>query len=383
MSDSKRVLQIAANASAPEPKLRVDYVSPDLLRPSPRNARLHSRKKIRQLSQSIKALKVIAPILVDEDFEILAGHARWAAAKFLGLREIPVVQIKYLSDAEKRAYRLADNRFSEKATWDNELLSIEIKELIATEIEIELTGFDTADIGIILTSPDDNEPDNDIPIPPPGPAVTRIGDLYQLGKHRVICGDARDPTAYKTLMAGDRAGLVVPFDEVPDQRGLVFGRMNPIDPRPALRCIDRTGRAEEQERHAVHPRVFGELAHLRVRFAGPGTARESRPQSVRRVARLCPLFRSAIRERQIEHGFSARLTSRCGRSIQGGAGFRESARVGRGGCATSLQGRGRAVREAGESVGVSIVGFAVALGSEKLFRAGQCFFRICRHCAGT
>jgi ParB-like chromosome segregation protein Spo0J len=143
MSDSKRVPQIVANASAPEPKLKVDYVSPDLLRPSPRNARLHSRKKIRQLSQSINALKVIAPILVDEDFEILAGHARWAAAKLLGLREIPVVQIKHLSEAEKRAYRLADNRFSEKATWDNELLSVEIKELIAAEIEIELTGFDT------------------------------------------------------------------------------------------------------------------------------------------------------------------------------------------------------------------------------------------------
>ena len=108
MSNSKRVQQIAAHSPAPEPKLKVDYVSPNLLRPSPRNARLHSSKKIRQLSQSIKALEVIAPILVDEDFEILAGHARWAAAKLLGLSEIPVIPIKHLSDAEKRAYRLAD-----------------------------------------------------------------------------------------------------------------------------------------------------------------------------------------------------------------------------------------------------------------------------------
>ena len=209
MSDSKRVPQIAASVSAPEPKLKVDYVSPDLLRPSPRNARLHSRKKIRQLSQSIKALRIVAPILVDEDFEILAGHARWAAVNLLGLREIPVVQVKHLSDAEKRAYRLADNRFSEKATWDNELLSIEIKELIAAEIEIELTGFDTADVDIILTNFDDDETDDYIPVPAPVPAVTRVGDLFQLGEHRLICGDARDPTAYKTLMAGDRARLVV------------------------------------------------------------------------------------------------------------------------------------------------------------------------------
>jgi DNA modification methylase len=209
MSNSKRVQQIAAHSSAPEPKLKVDYVSPDLLRPSPRNARLHSSKKIRQLSQSIKALKVIAPILVDEDFEILAGHARCAAAKLLGLREVPVVQIKHLSNAEKRAYRLADNRFSEKATWDNELLSIEIKELIATEIEIELTGFDTADIDIILDSSDVDEADDDIPVPAPGPAITRVGYLFQLGEHRLICGDARDPTAYKTLMAGEKARMVM------------------------------------------------------------------------------------------------------------------------------------------------------------------------------
>src|SRR5450432_2121916 len=165
MSNSKRVQQIAAHASAPEPKLKVDYVSPDLLRPSPRNARLHSSKKIRQLSQSIKALKVITPILVDEDFEILAGHARWGAAKLLDLREIPIIQVKYLSEAEKRAYRLADNRFSEKATWDNELLSIEIGELIDLEFAVELTGFDTADIDIILTGADEKAAEDEFVSP--------------------------------------------------------------------------------------------------------------------------------------------------------------------------------------------------------------------------
>jgi DNA modification methylase len=210
MSGSKRVQQIAAKASAPEPKLKVDYISPDLLRPSPRNARLHSPKKIRQLSQSIKALKVIAPILVDEDLEILAGHARWGAAKLLGLREIPIIQVKYLSEAEKRAYRLADNRFSEKATWDNELLSIELSELIDLEFAVELTGFDTADIDIILTGADENLAEDEL-VPPKelGPATTRIGDIYQLGEHRLICGDARDPTAYKTLMAGEKARMVI------------------------------------------------------------------------------------------------------------------------------------------------------------------------------
>jgi DNA modification methylase len=195
---------------APPARLKVDYVSIDRLRPSPKNARVHSRKKVRQLAQSIAALKVISPIIVDENFEILAGHARLEAAKLLGLNEVPIVPVAHLSEVEKRAYRLADNRFSEKATWDSELLSIEVRELIDLEFDIELTGFDTADIDIILR---DEEPgaddDLDIPAVSSGPPVTRVGDVFQLGDHRLVCGDARDPSSYKNLMAGEKARLVV------------------------------------------------------------------------------------------------------------------------------------------------------------------------------
>jgi DNA modification methylase len=210
MSVVQRSRQIAESATAPTTKLQVDYVRVDRLRPSPKNARLHSRKKVRQLAQSIAALKVISPIIVDENFEILAGHARLEAAKLLGLSEVPVIQVKHLSEAEKRAYRLADNRFSEKATWDSELLSIEVRELVDLEFDIELTGFDTADVDIILSREDiGTDDDLDIPAVSSGPPVTQVGDLFQLGDHRLICGDARSPSVYKELMAGEKARLVV------------------------------------------------------------------------------------------------------------------------------------------------------------------------------
>ena len=209
MAAVQELQRLTRNAVAPAMKLRVDYVPIHRLRPSSRNARLHSRKKVRQLAQSMAALKVISPIIADENFEILAGHARLESAKLLGLGEVPVIQIKHLSEAEKRAYRLADNRFSEKATWDSELLSIEIRELIDLEFDIELTGFETADVDIILRDEGSADDDLDIPAVSPGPSVARVGDLFQLGDHRLICGDARDPSVYKDLMAGEKAQLVV------------------------------------------------------------------------------------------------------------------------------------------------------------------------------
>jgi len=204
----QRSRKLADSSPPPTARLEVDYVSVDRPRPSSKNARLHSRKKVRQLAQTIAALKVISPIIVDEHFEILAGHARLEAAKLLGLNEVPIIRVPHLSEAEKRAYRLADNRFSEKATWDNELLSVEIRELIDLEFDIELTGFDTADIDIILDE-DGLEASDDIPAPAPGPAIARVGDVFHLGNHRLVCGDARDPAVYKALMGSEKAQLVV------------------------------------------------------------------------------------------------------------------------------------------------------------------------------
>jgi hypothetical protein len=193
MSAIQRSPMSADSGPTRSARLKVDYVSIEQPRPSLKNARLHSRKKVRQLARSIAALKVISPIIVDEDFEILAGHARLEAARLLGLSEVPIIRVSHLSEPEKRAYRLADNRFSENATWDNDLLSIEIRELIDLEFDIELTGFETADIDIILAEEGAEAADENIPAPTGGPAITRVGDVFHLGNHRLICGDARDP----------------------------------------------------------------------------------------------------------------------------------------------------------------------------------------------
>jgi DNA modification methylase len=189
-------------------KLQVQYVKLNALRPSARNARRHSRKKIRQLAGTIQALRVISPIIVDEHFEILAGHARYDAAKLLGLPEVPIIQVGHLSVAEKRAYRLADNRYSERASWDADLLAIEVKDLIDLDFEIELTGFETADVDIIL---DDEASDTEeiIPDVATGPPITKLGDIFELGQHRLICADSREPTTYQSLLHGEKAELVV------------------------------------------------------------------------------------------------------------------------------------------------------------------------------
>jgi hypothetical protein len=209
MSTLRSSNQTSAARISPSAKLQVQYVSLRAIRPSARNARKHSRKKIKQLAETIEALKVISPIIVDETFEILAGHARLEAARLLGLTEVPIIRVAHLSAPEKRAYRLADNRFSEKATWDNELLSVEVRELMDLEFDIELTGFETADIDIILDEGDSEASDDNIPAPAQGPATARVGDVFHLGKHRLICGDARDPAVYKALMGSEKAQLVV------------------------------------------------------------------------------------------------------------------------------------------------------------------------------
>jgi ParB-like chromosome segregation protein Spo0J len=157
---------LASRKSASAARLEVQYFKLGKIRPSDRNARRHAPKKIKQLADTIQTLRVISPIIVDEKFEILAGHARYEAAKLLGLAEVPIIEINFLSDTEKRAYRLADNRYSERASWDNDLLAMEVKDLINLDFEIELTGFETADVDIILNGDTTNAEEIVPPIAP-------------------------------------------------------------------------------------------------------------------------------------------------------------------------------------------------------------------------
>src|ERR1700722_9358568 len=182
------------------------------LKPYSRNARTHSRAQIKQIAQSIDKFGFTNPILIDDEDQIIAGHGRAAAAKLLGATDVPTVRVSHLSAAEKRAYILADNRLAEKAGWDREILAIELQGLIELDFDVEITGFSTADIGITLEDaaeaagkppgPEDKVPEV------PATAVSRTGDLWALGSHRLLCGSALDVGAYNVLLGDDRAEMI-------------------------------------------------------------------------------------------------------------------------------------------------------------------------------
>ena len=180
------------------------------LQPFARNARTHSRVQIKQIANSIKRFGFTNPVLVDEDDRILAGHGRVAAARLIGMTEVPVIKLADMSAAERKAYVLADNKLALNAGWDPELLALELQELIDLDFEVELTGFSIAEIDFTIEAAGcDQDDDQANDIPPLGlEAVTQLGDIWQLGRHRLLCGDARNPQDYDRLMDGDVARLV-------------------------------------------------------------------------------------------------------------------------------------------------------------------------------
>ena len=193
--------------------MQIEYIPVRELRPYPNNARTHSRKQVKQIANSIEKFGFCNPVLIDNDKQIVAGHGRVEAAKLLGITAVPTCQLSHLSDADKRAYILADNKLAEKAGWDKELLAIELQGLIELDVDIELTGFEMAEIDLVLEEAREatgapSEPEDTAPEPSPGPAVSQTGDLWLLGKHRLLCGDARDKTAYDRLLEGTKAEFV-------------------------------------------------------------------------------------------------------------------------------------------------------------------------------
>ena len=179
-----------------------------------RNARTHSPRQIRQIADSIRAFGFNNPILVDKNNLIAAGHGRAKAAKLLGMTEVPTVRLSHMTEAQMRAYVIADNRLAEKAGWDDEILAIEFQTLfeIAPELDLTITGFEISEIDRIIQDHDDEpEPDALDDVAPPdaaAPVVTRCGDLWQLGSHQVLCDDATRPEAYARLLQGERAQMV-------------------------------------------------------------------------------------------------------------------------------------------------------------------------------
>ena len=184
------------------------------LRPYPGNARTHSKKQIRQIADSIKRFGFTNPVLISNEREIIAGHGRVEAAKLLGFESVPAVRLSHLTPAQRRAYVIADNQLALKAGWNQDLLAIELQGLIDLEFDVELTGFSLAEVDIVLEEAREgsphgpNEPEDQIPCPVQTPIVTQAGDVWCLGRHRLVCGDARGRDAFDLLMGDERADLI-------------------------------------------------------------------------------------------------------------------------------------------------------------------------------
>lgn len=193
-------------------RLKIVYRKTDDLVPYAGNARTHSEKQIAQIAASIRQFDFANPVLVDGDGGIIAGHGRVAAAKQLGIAEVPTIELAHLSAAERRAYVIADNRLAELAGWDRDILKIEFQALAELDLdfELEITGFETAELDLLLDDDIENadDPADEAPAPEAGPAVTQPDDVWLCGPHRLICGDARDPATYTALMGGDCASVV-------------------------------------------------------------------------------------------------------------------------------------------------------------------------------
>jgi len=227
--------------------VNVQWAAVSTLKRNPRNARAHSNKQIRQIAESISAFGFLIPILVDEDFVIIAGHGRHAAAKLLGLKQVPVIEVQGLSEAKRRALALADNKIAENAGWDRAILATELPELAELLVEVGLdltiTGFLPVDIDQLTA---DLEEDSSDPADGFEPGwlrdapVTRPDDLWHLDRHRVLCGDARSPRDLAHLMGKGRAATAF------------------LDPPYNVRVRDIVGRG--RVKHTEFAMASGELS---------------------------------------------------------------------------------------------------------------------------
>lgn len=199
------------------PKLHLAYRRVSELRPDPRNPRAHTAKQVRQIARSIEAFGFNVPILLDEQDQVVAGHGRLLACKELGWEEVPTIALSHLTEAQAKAFRIADNRLTEISEWDDRLLAEQLKELTLVDLDfkLEAIGFEMGEIDFRIESLEAPEgaggapdPADDLPDIPAGDPVTKLGDLWLLGRHRVLCGNALEVEDLAKLMGGRKAAVV-------------------------------------------------------------------------------------------------------------------------------------------------------------------------------
>jgi DNA modification methylase len=212
---SRGKIPSAIRARASDPRIGVVYRPIGELKLEPRNPRAHSTRQIRQIARSIETFSFCVPVLVDATLKVVAGHGRVAAARVLGLNEVPTIRLEHLSEAQARAFMIADNRLTENSTWDDHLLAEQLQELSLMELDfsVEVTGFEMAEIDLriegLSLEPGGDDPADAIPTSHEGTPVSRAGDQWELGPHRICCGSALDEGAYAALMRGTKAAAII------------------------------------------------------------------------------------------------------------------------------------------------------------------------------
>jgi hypothetical protein len=191
--------------------LRIEYVPVRDLRPNEKNSHLHPSKQTRKLVRSIKEFGFLIPTLIDDRNTIIAGHARAEAAEECGLTVIPCIRATHLSETQKRAFAILDNRLAEDSTWDFQVLAKEFEFLLAEGLDLQATGFEIPEFNAIFAATDSvaiAPEDGSIPDLAPTRVTTRSNDLWILGEHRLLCGDARRSESFASLMGRSRARLI-------------------------------------------------------------------------------------------------------------------------------------------------------------------------------
>lgn len=188
---------------------RLEQVPIDNLVPYARNARTHSKEQIAQLRSSLREFGFVSPAVIDQDYNILVGHGRIAAAREEGYKTVPCVFAEDLTDTQKRAYILADNQLALNAGWDEEMLSVELADLQENAFDLSLLGFDDKELEKLLGSDTEAEEDDfDVDAELEKPCFSKPGDLWHIGKHTVVCGDSTDPETFAKLLGDKKVNLV-------------------------------------------------------------------------------------------------------------------------------------------------------------------------------
>ena len=188
---------------------KIEWLSVETLIPYAKNARTHSDEQVAQIAGSIKEFGFNNPVLVDKDNSIIAGHGRLMAARKLGMDKVPVVQLGHMTEAQRKAYVLADNRIALNSGWDTGMLSLELQDL-KDDIDLSLLGFDPDELDALLNPIEETEglTDEDAVPDAPDEPKTKLGDIYILGNHRLMCGDSTSITDVETLMDGNPVDLI-------------------------------------------------------------------------------------------------------------------------------------------------------------------------------